>query len=165
MEASMVIEDLIAILRGIPAAEFTPALVQSLLADVDVDTGSIEPFTYWAPRRYTRNLVYRDDIFELIAMCWESGSASHVHNHSGQDCWLYVHQGTLCVDSFDLIDPAQAGLVGDNVPLRKRERLVSVGRGSVDHRGPANDIHRVMNRRAQGERAISLHVLSRPFDD
>ncbi|HET6346217.1 MAG TPA: cysteine dioxygenase family protein [Myxococcota bacterium] len=161
----MVIQDLISILRGIPAAEFTPAGVQTLLADVNVDTASLERYMFWAPRRYTRNLIYRDEMFELIAMCWESGCASHVHNHSGQDCWLYVHEGTLCVDSFDLVDPSQAGRVGDNIVLRKTERLVSVGRGTVDHRGPANDIHRVMNRRAEGKRAISLHVYSRPFDD
>jgi predicted metal-dependent enzyme (double-stranded beta helix superfamily) len=161
----MIVPDLVSILRGIPAADFSPKLVQSMLADVRVEDSSLERYLYWSPKRYTRNLIYRDSAFELIAMCWESGSASQIHNHSGQDCWLYVHQGMLCVDSFDLVDPSNCGVAGDGICVRRRERIPNVGKGTVDHRGPDNDLHRVMNRRVTGQRAISLHVYARPFDD
>ena len=158
------VSELVARLRGIEPAMFTPKVVGCALSGLTMDDASLAPYVRWRPKCYTRNLVYRDAIFELLVVCWESGSSSAIHDHAGQECLLYIHQGALGIDGFDLVDPACAGRTGDGVWLRRRERLARLGQGVVDHRGPSNDIHRVANRRAFGARAISLHVYSRPID-
>ncbi len=158
------VNELVARLRAIDPARFTPEVVGDALRGLTMEDASLAPYIRWRPKCYTRNLVYRDAVFELLVVCWESGSSSAIHNHAGQECLLYIHQGALGIDGFDLVDPACAGRTGDDVWLRRRERLARLGQGVVDHRGPSNDIHRVANRRTFGARAISLHVYSRPID-
>lgn len=31
--------------------------------------------------KYARNLVYANDMLEMIIICWKSGQASPIHNH------------------------------------------------------------------------------------
>ena len=159
------VNELVERLRGIAQEAFTPEAVATTLAGVSVDDASLAPYVLWRPKCYTRNLVHRDATFELLVVCWESGSASAIHDHAGQECWLYIHRGALGIDGFELADPTQCGQVGDGVWLKKGQRRARVEQGVVDHRGPTNDIHRVMNRRAFGARAISLHVYARPIDE
>lgn len=160
----MKIQELVGLLRSLAPEEFVPNALTARLADVSVDDASLRRYLCWEAGRYTRNSIYRDDVFELLAVCWEKGSASPIHNHAGQDCWLYIHTGQLCIDSFDLVDPEHCGREGSEICVRKRERIHTVEAGTVDHRGPDNDLHRVMNRRAFDARAVSLHIYSRPFD-
>lgn len=159
----MQIQDLVDVLRSTQPEDFVPDIMTPRLADIQVDDASLRRFLFWEPGRYTRNLIYRDNVFEMLAVCWEKGAASPIHNHEGQDCWLYIHAGQLCLDSFELVDPSHRGCEGAEICVRKRERIQSVGVGTVDHRGPANDLHRVMNPRTFNERAVSLHIYSRPF--
>lgn len=161
----MTIDELVTTLRAVPAATFTPDNISQLLAQQTVDDASLQPYVYWETHRYTRNLVFRNDVFELLAVCWECGTSSPIHDHAGQDCWLYIQRGALCIDTFVLDDPRHQGQVGTDIGVTKRERIARLDAGTLDHRGPANDIHRVINRQAFGERAISLHVYARPFDD
>ena len=158
------VNEVVARLRAIDGAMFKPEVVADTLQGLTMDDTTLAPYVRWRPRCYTRNLIYRDATFELLVVCWESGSSSAIHNHAGQECLLYIHQGALGIDGFDLVDPGLAGQTGDNVWLRRRERLARLEQGVVDHRGPSNDIHRVANRRAFGGRAISVHVYSRPID-
>lgn len=162
---SMQVGDLVSTLRAVPAAQFNPETIQALLSGVCVEDGSLTPYVTWRPQVYTRNLIYRDDTFELLAVCWTPGSASAIHDHAGQDCWLYVHAGTLCIDAFELVDSSLCHKVGENICVRRRERIGKLGEGVIDHRGPHDDIHRVFNRRSLGVPAVSLHVYARPIDE
>ena len=161
---AMQVCDLVSALRGVPTHEFNPQTIQKMLSGVCVQDASLAPYLTWRPQVYTRNLIYRNDLFELLAVCWESGSASAIHDHAGQDCWLYVHTGSLCIDAFDLVDSSHCHKVGDNIGVRRRERIGKLSEGVIDHRGPKDDIHRVFNRRSFGAPAVSLHVYARPID-
>src|SRR5437879_13472911 len=80
-------------LAALPAEQFTPAGVTSFLQPVRVDTASLAPYLLFDPMHYTRNLVYECPRFELLALCWEPGQKSAIHNHAGQQCWLPGHVG------------------------------------------------------------------------
>lgn len=43
--------------------------------------------------RYARNLVERNQYFELIVICWKAGQQSPIHNHEGSrsDSIGYFH--------------------------------------------------------------------------
>ena len=158
----MTIDELVATLCRVPQDAL--GSVGDHLQGVVVDDASLSPYVSWDAGRYTRNLIFRNDLFELLAVCWDVGSCSPIHNHAGQNCWLYVHQGTLCVDDYVLTDARQAGQVGDNIGVLRSGQMCYLSPGTVEHRGASNEIHRVRNKRRFNSRAVSLHVYSRPID-
>ena len=83
-----------------------------------------------------------------------------MHNHRDQNCWMAVPRGRLQVENFHLVhqdlDRGQCRLE----PTETIEMNLA-NPCAVD---PADPVHRVVNPRAFHQRAISLHVYSRPFD-
>ena len=146
-------------LKTVPPPKFQPGEICGMLKDLSIDEATLRPYLHWLPRRYTRNLVYRNDLFELIALCWEPGTQSPIHNHANQLCWVSIQQGALRFDNYDSLDgPGPGG----RIRLVPNGGLERADRGCVDLRGLDDGIHRVSNPFA--ERAVSLHVYSRPYD-
>ena len=153
------VDGIVETLRGVPPPEFRPGEVCRRLQGVNLDPGSLEPYLLFAPRRYTRNLIYRDALFELIALCWEPHTESPIHNHSGQLCWLSIQAGALRLENFHSLDGPGPGAGIRIVPKGAVERADA---GIVDLQQGEDGIHRVSN--PFDARAVSLHVYSRPYD-
>ena len=155
------IQGLVAGLRKLPPSAFdeteTPRV---FLRDMPVDVDSLAPFLTWDRQHYTRNLIDRTSLYELMAICWEVGQASSVHNHRDQNCWMAVPLGRLHVENFHLV---QQDLERGRCRLDPTE-TVEMNLANPCAVNPADPVHRVVNPRAFNERAISLHVYSRPFD-
>jgi len=128
------------------------------LALVAPDT--LSPYLNWDRQHYTRNLIDKTPLYELIAICWEVGQASSVHNHQDQNCWMAVPIGRLLVQNYrtvsqDLsmgkckLEPTTTVEMNPTHPCR------------VDTQEP---VHRVLNPRETNQRAVSLHIYSRPID-
>ena len=67
--------------------------IARLLKDYSSSHDDWRPWALFDPASYTRNLVYRDERFELLILCWGAGQVSPIHNHEGQDCWMAVLDG------------------------------------------------------------------------
>src|SRR5215472_11005346 len=96
------IHELAAGLAAIPEKQFTHAAVLDYLRRNRVDVASLEPYLYFSDAHYTRNLIHRTPWFELIAICWESGQRSAIHNHRDQCCWMAMAYGKVQVHNFKL---------------------------------------------------------------
>lgn len=153
------VDGIVETLRGVPPAAFGPEEICTRLRGVLLDAGTLSPFLHFAPRRYTRNLIYRDDLFELIALCWEPHTESPIHNHSGQLCWLSIQHGALRLENFVSLDGPGPG---NGIRLARNGGIERAGEGVLDLQQGDNGIHRVSN--PFDERAVSLHVYSRPYD-
>lgn len=134
--------------------------LRGFLQSNPVDVDSLSPYLIWDRQHYTRNLIDRTALYELMAICWEVGQASSVHNHRDQNCWMAVPMGRLRVENFRLVqqdlDQGQCQLE----PLNTVEMNLAHP-CAVD---PADPVHRVVNPREFNQRAVSLHLYSRPFD-
>lgn len=153
------VDGIVQTLRGVPPAAFGPGEVCARLRGVLLDPRTLAPYLHFAPRRYTRNLIYRDDLFELIALCWDPRTASPIHNHSGQLCWLSIQSGALRLENFTSLDGAGPG---DGIRLVPNGGIERAPEGCLDLQQGENGIHRVSN--PFDEPAVSLHVYSRPYD-
>src|SRR4051794_26752439 len=153
------VEEIVETLRGVPPARFQPGEVCARLRGLLLDPGTLTAYIHFVRRRYTRNLIYRDDLFELIALCWEPHTASPIHNHSGQLCWLSIQAGALRLENFHSLDGPGPGNDIRVVPTGGIDRAEC---GCLDLQQGDDGIHRVSN--PFGERAVSLHVYSRPYD-
>lgn len=154
------IEDLVQGLCGIPAPFFTRDAVLDEIGRIVLDSVSLQPFLYFQRSHYTRNLIHRDDLFEVVAIGWEPGQASAIHNHRGQECWMGVPIGRLEVRNYRLVrkDPqARTCLIEPSLRYAMDPRHPA----AVD---PNEPIHSVHNLEEFGARAVSVHVYSLPFD-
>jgi len=155
------IHDFVAQLRTFPAPAFDHTQeVVALLASTAVAPDTLAPYLTWDRQHYTRNLIDKTPLYELIAICWEVGQASSVHNHRDQNCWMAVPIGRLLVENyrvvFQQIEEGRCELeTADTVEMNPAHPC------AVD---PLEPVHRVFNPRKFNQRAVSLHVYSRPFD-
>ncbi|HYM76614.1 MAG TPA: cysteine dioxygenase family protein [Candidatus Dormibacteraeota bacterium] len=148
-------------LRRLPESAFLHTEpVHHFLVQNPVDTDSLAPYLNWDRQHYTRNLIDRTPIYELMAICWEVGQASSVHNHRDQNCWMAVPIGRLLVENFHLVHQDLAGGTCQLEPSNTVEMNIAHP-CAVD---PADPVHRVLNPREFNQRAASLHLYSRPFD-
>jgi len=146
-------------LKGVPPPRFAPGEICGLMQGLRIDGATLRPFLHFLPRRYTRNLIFRNDLFELIALCWDGHTASPIHNHAGQLCWVSIQQGALRFDNYLSLDGPGPG---DRIRLVPHGGIARAEVGAMDLRDMRDGIHQVSN--PFDERAVSLHVYSRPYD-
>jgi cysteine dioxygenase len=147
-------------LARIPRTEFTLDRVQAYLEDNRVTPESLEPYRNFAQTHYTRNLIHKSEHFELMAVCWDVGQGSNIHNHSGQRCWMAVPIGRLAVQNYELVD---GGETTGYCEIREADRLLMDPEHPV-HVRPQTPIHAVLNLLEYNQPALSLHVYSLPYD-
>ncbi|MGO9520487.1 MAG: cysteine dioxygenase [Candidatus Korobacteraceae bacterium] len=155
------IEEFVTGLRKLREADFTgvSGTLQYMTAN-PVDADSLAPYLFWNAQHYTRNLIDKTDLYELLAICWEPGMRSSIHNHKGQNCCMAAPIGRLAVQNYRVISEDLATQCCEIVPTNVVE-ITSVHPVAVD---PLNPVHDVRNCREWGARAVSLHVYSRPFN-
>ena len=155
------IQKLVEGLRQLPETAFGPTEpVRRFLQETPVDAESLGPYLNWDRQHYTRNLIDRTPLYELLAICWEVGQASSVHNHRDQNCWMAVPMGRLLVENFHLVHQDLQGGRSSLEPMNTVEMNIAQP-CAVD---PGDPVHRVVNPREFNQRAVSLHIYSRPFD-
>src|SRR5436853_2969118 len=71
------IHELVSRLRCCTDDNFTDVRhIHQLLRKLVVDPGSLETYLIWDRQHYTRNLIDKTPLYELVAICWEVGQAS-----------------------------------------------------------------------------------------
>ena len=158
--AERTIEQLVDGLRGIPGAVFTRDRVLREIGRTVLDPRSLGPYLFFRRSHYTRNLIFRNDLFEVVAIGWEPAQASAIHNHRGQECWMGVPIGRLEVRNYRLLEKDETARTCRLQPSERYE-MDPLHPAAVD---PTEPIHSVHNLPEYGGRAMSIHVYSRPFD-
>lgn len=161
MSGTVPIEEFVAGLRKFAAEDFEDvAKIHAYVRAHPVTAESLAPYLSWDGQHYTRNLIERNDCYELIAICWEPGQVSAIHNHHGQHCWMSAPIGRLRVQNYRVLDEdATAG----RCELEESDTEV-IAPGNPVAVDPAAPVHRVDNPREWGEGAVSLHIYSDPID-
>ena len=155
------IGNFVAALRQFPESAFVEtSRILEFLQDNPVAPDTLTPYLSWDRQHYTRNLIDKTALYELIAICWEVGQVSSVHNHRDQNCWMAVPIGRLRVGNYRLLEQ---DLERGKCRLKPADTVeMNVNRPcAVD---PKEPVHRVFNPREFNQRAVSLHIYSHPFD-
>jgi cysteine dioxygenase type I len=155
------IDDFVSELRKFSEEAFDhTGQIHKFLQETPLNPESLEPYLTWDRQHYTRNLIDKTLLYELIAICWEVGQASSVHNHRDQNCWMAVPAGRLLVENFHVI---HQDISGGTCSIESTE-IVEMNASHPCAVDPLEPVHRVFNPREFNQRAVSLHVYSRPFD-
>ena len=154
------ISNLISGLKSISDDEFTCDNVYQFLSENPIEVDSIIRYFHWSPSFYTRNLIYKDERFEMLAICWEAGQQSTIHNHAEQKCWMTVPIGRLKGQNFGVVDMDESRNYCKLVETDSFE-LADCLSAKVELEEP---IHQILNLPEYSERAVSVHIYSKPFD-
>jgi len=161
-------------IRELSSGLITKQKIYDFLATYEIRAEDLERYKMWLPDRHTRNKVFRNEMIEAMVICWPIGAITPLHTHNGQLGWMTMVEGKLIVENYKQLGcnrPENQQVVGmDCLAGATRIEMQSLGTELVVPGGPLNTvdktqtIHRIKNLEEWNERAVSLHVYSRPID-
>jgi cysteine dioxygenase len=164
-------DDFIEHLRSIEVGLITRDNVMDLCQSVQITESSLAPYVFFDDKYYTRNLIYRDALFEVMAICWQPNQRTAVHTHNGQLCWMIAQRGNLKVVDYKWIGcdhPENQNVVGidclagsEGIDLQAIREVDACEGGPVLTADKLQTIHQLFN---HDEPSVSIHVYSRPID-
>jgi len=145
------IQNFAAALRKLPGLAFDRTdQVIDLLRLSPVVSDTLVPYLHWDRQHYTRNLIDKTPLYELIAICCEVGQTSSVHNHQDQNCWMAVPMGRLLVQNYRTISQ---DLRSGQCELMATNR-VEMNPGNPCRVDPQEPVHSVLNPRELRRRKV-----------
>lgn len=156
----LAVGDWVAGLAAIPESGFTLAAVHDYAVRHHIRPETLAPYLFYSKGCYTRNLIFKNTVFECMTICWEVGQFSRIHNHRGQNCWMSTPIGRLRVQNFR-VDERDAAHGTCHIAPTNVYDMDPAHPAYVD---PDDPVHQVINLPEFGQRAVSVHVYSKPFD-
>jgi cysteine dioxygenase len=156
----LAIADWVSGLAAIPERDFTLQNVQDYIVAHVVHPETLDKYLFFSKGNYTRNLIFKNEVFECMAICWELGQASRVHNHRDQNCWMSAPIGRLRVQNFR-VNERDAALGTCHILPTDTYDMDAAHPAYVN---PLEPVHQVLNLPEFNQRAVSIHVYSKPFD-
>jgi len=159
----LVISDWVKNLAAISDRDFTLETVQDYILHHAVRPESLEKYLFFSKGSYTRNLIYKNDVFECMTICWEVGQFSRIHNHRDQNCWMSAPIGRLKVQNFRVEGKQSEDEHCGTCRLIPTD-IYEMDAAHPAYVNPLEPVHQVLNLPEYNQRAVSIHVYSRPFD-
>jgi len=156
----LAISDWVKNLAAIPDRDFTLESVQDYIQRHAVRPETLEKYLFFSKGSYTRNLIFKNHMFECMTICWEVGQFSRIHNHRDQNCWMSAPIGRLKVQNFRVEDHNAATLTCNLTPTD----IYIMDAAHPAYVNPLEPVHQVLNLPEFNQRAVSIHVYSKPFD-
>jgi cysteine dioxygenase len=147
-------------LACIPEHEFTLANVQDYILRHSVRPETLDKYLFFSKGNYTRNLIFKNDVFECMTICWEVGQVSRIHNHRDQNCWMSAPIGRLKVQNFRVDERDTSHGTCRIVPTD----IYEMDAAHPAYVNPLEPVHQVLNLPEFKQRAVSIHIYSKPFD-
>jgi predicted metal-dependent enzyme (double-stranded beta helix superfamily) len=112
------------------------------------------------PERYARRLVHRDpdDRYTVIAMVWNVGQGTPLHDHAGIWCVECVYSGKIRVTSYN----CHGGDPEHDIVQFKQETVIRAGVGQAGALIPPFEYHVLEN--DSEVPAVTLHVYGGEMD-
>ena len=123
----------------------------TILKSMQLPKAEFEKFATWSEACYTRNCVFENEAFELILICWEESQITAIHDHGGEECWVYFADGSF-----------RENIYSQNQNKELKLEKTSKGRqGDVTYMVDFMGFHNLEN--TSTKRAMSLHLYAKPI--
>lgn len=123
-----------------------------ILNRVKIPAANFESYSTWCDEDYTRNCISRTDAYEMILLCWEKGIKTAIHDHGGQDCWVYQVKGKIEEALYKDVDPLSL----------KHPKKQQIGEGDITYMNDKMGYHSLEN--ISDSRALTLHIYNSPIE-
>src|SRR5438445_10826371 len=89
--------------------DFVVDRVLAFMKEHAVDPATLDRYLFFSLGNYTRNLIFRNELCEVITLCREIGHDSRIHNHRHQNCRMATPIRRLRVQYYRLAERNDAG--------------------------------------------------------
>ena len=161
-------------MRRLSEGIITKQKIYDYLVAYEIRRDDLERYENWLPDRHTRNKIFRNDMIEVMLICWPIGAITPLHTHNGQLGWMTMIEGKLLVENYRKIDcnrPENQQVVGmdcqagaTKIEMQHLHNELAIPGGPLNTVDKTQTIHRIRNNADWDERALSMHVYSRPID-
>ena len=139
------LSQLVEILKKSPTEDFV-----AISKSVKLTANDVASYASWSSEKYTRNCVEINDRFELILLCWEPGQKTPIHDHGGEECWVYFINS-----EFEEI------IYTTSESELEEKQSVKVTHGAVTYMTDFMGVHSLQN--VGDTRGYSLHLYAEPI--
>ena len=161
-------------IRELSQGLITKQKMYDYLVAYEIRAEDLERYKLWLPDRHTRNKIFRNDMIEVMLICWPAGSITPLHTHNGQLGWMTMIEGKLKVENYRKVDcnrPENQQVVGmdclagaTRIEMQHLHDELAVPGGPLNTVDKIQTIHRILNLPEWNQPAVSMHVYSRPID-
>ena len=138
-------------LKSFAKEDFPIKKVSDFILSYDFSKKTLDKYSHFNEKTFARNMIYKDQDFQILLICWSPGQLAPIHGHEGEKCWFKIISGTLEICNYKLESRSP-------LKLKKIEKI-HAHKGYLD--GPA-DIHSVNN--FSKEPVVTLHIYAKPYD-
>jgi len=122
------------------------------LSSLEVNVDALEDCIGYSEDGYQRNVIKKNEHYELVAICWTPGQVTPIHDHTGSDCAFLIVSG---VSTETVYETNEEGLA---YPVSDRRYVPGEVCAAEEP-----DIHRVSNN--ERTNLINLHVYTPPLSE
>lgn len=161
-------------IRRLSEGVITKQKILDYLVAYEMRADELERFKQWLPDRHTRNKIFRNEMIEVMLICWPVGAVTPLHTHNGQLGWMTMIEGKLLVENYRKVEcnrPENQQVVGmdclagaTKIEMEHLANELAIPGGPLNTVDKTQTIHRIRNLAEWNERAVSMHVYSRPID-
>ncbi len=161
-------------IRRLSEGLITKQKIYDYLVAYEIRADELEKYTQWLPDRHTRNKIFRNDMIEVMLICWPAGAVTPLHTHNGQLGWMTMIEGKLLVENYRKVHcnrPENEQVVGldclagaTKIEMQHLQNEMAIPGGPLNTVDKTQTIHRIRNLAEWNARAVSMHVYSRPID-
>ena len=161
-------------IRELSRGLITKQKIYDYLVRFEIQSADLERYKNWLPDRHTRNKIFRNELIEVMLICWPAGAITPLHTHNGQLGWMTMIEGRLRVENYRKVDcnrPENQQVVGmdclagaTSIEMEHLGNELAIPGGPLNTVDKTQTIHRIRNNADWNERALSMHVYSRPID-
>lgn len=123
----------------------------SILHSINISTEDFAQHASWKKQNYTRNCLTKKEGFELILLCWDANTVTKVHDHNGQNCWVYQIKGRMIEERFSY-ESGDLDLI----------KTIELDEGGISYMHDSMGFHRLIN--PENTRAMTLHIYANPIE-
>src|SRR6185436_8190661 len=87
-------------IRRLSEGIITKQKIYDYLVAWEIRPDDLERYINWQPDRHTRNKIFRNDMIEVMLICWPIGAVTPLHTHNGQLGWMTMIEGKLLVENY-----------------------------------------------------------------
>ncbi|MCA1555195.1 MAG: cysteine dioxygenase family protein [Acidobacteria bacterium] len=130
----------------------TQSDLAAFLRKLELEPEELSAYLNFKPNTYTRRRVFRNDLCEMLVLCWLPGHRTAIHDHNGSYGAIRICEGAMEEEIFALNGAGEVEF--DTTHARAAGEVTGTD---------VPDIHRIGNADGSGRRMITIHIYAPPL--
>ncbi|MEE9439834.1 MAG: cysteine dioxygenase family protein [Saprospiraceae bacterium] len=123
---------------------------KNLDTKIEIPIDQFSSIINFSKDHYTRHCIKRTENYELLLLCWDTDQGTPIHYHGGEDCWLYVLDGSI-----------EEGRYKEENGIPQQVSIAKYYAGDDAYINDEIGFHHIAN--TGGQKSITLHIYMNPI--